>query len=39
MTNPLSPHPLSAAAGAGSRLVLAGVVLMMVWLAVIWAWS
>jgi hypothetical protein len=39
MVNPFSQHPLSPAAGAGSRLVLAGVVLGMVWLAVIWALS
>jgi hypothetical protein len=39
MINPLSPHPLSPGAGAGSRLFLAGAVLAAVWLAVIWALS
>jgi hypothetical protein len=39
MLNPLSPHPLSPAAGTGSRLILAGAVIGMVWLAVIWAFS
>jgi hypothetical protein len=39
MANPLSSHPLSPAAGVGSRLVLAGAVLTMVWLAVLWALS
>jgi hypothetical protein len=32
-------NPLSPAAGAGSRLILAGAVLAIVWLAVIWALS
>ena len=36
---PLFPHPLSPAAGVGSRLVLAGLVLSVVWLAVLWALS
>jgi hypothetical protein len=39
MANPFSPHPLSPAAGTGSRLVLAGLVLGVVWLAVVWALS
>jgi hypothetical protein len=37
MANPLPRHPLSPIAGTGSRLILAGVVLGIVWLAVIWA--
>ncbi len=32
-----SSHPLSPAAGAGARLILAGAVLGVVWLAVFWA--
>jgi hypothetical protein len=39
MVNPLSPHPLSPIAGTGSRLILAGAVLAVVWLTVIWALS
>jgi hypothetical protein len=39
MVNPWSPHPLSPAAGTGARLILAGVVLGMVWLVVVWALS
>jgi hypothetical protein len=39
MINPWSQHPLSPAAGATSRLILAGVVLGMVWLTVLWALS
>lgn len=39
MVNPLSPHPLSPAAGAGARLLLAAAVLAVVWLAVVWALS
>ena len=37
--NPLYSNPLSPTAGAGSRLILAFVVLGVVWLAVIWALS
>jgi hypothetical protein len=32
-------NPLSPVAGAGSRLILAGAVLAVVWLAVMWALS
>jgi hypothetical protein len=39
MANYLPLHPLSPSAGAGSRLILAGVVLGVVWLAVLWALS
>jgi hypothetical protein len=39
MANQLPQNPLSPAAGAGSRLILAGVVLALVWLSVIWALS
>lgn len=39
MVTPLSPHPLSPAAGVASRLILAAAVLGMVWLAVLWALS
>jgi hypothetical protein len=39
MANRLPHNPLSAAAGAGSRLILAGAVLAVVWLSVIWALS
>jgi hypothetical protein len=39
MARRLSPHPLSPSAGAQSRLVLAGAVLGIVWLAVFWALS
>jgi hypothetical protein len=35
----LPPHPLSPAAGVGSRLILAGMLLALVWLAVVWALS
>jgi hypothetical protein len=33
----LTLHPLSPSAGTGARLVVAGVVLGLVWLAVLWA--
>jgi hypothetical protein len=39
MINPQTLHPLSPAAGAGARLILAAMVLGVVWLAVIWALS